>query len=70
MSPAPRAPKAPRVGKEPKAKKEVVPTGIFEIDRLGDQGPCTIADYVTAASAYVRRQSSLAPENRGAGWPS
>jgi hypothetical protein len=54
-----RAPKIRAKASEPKGKKGLPPTGIEEIDRLADLAPCTIADYVRAASAYVQKQSSL-----------
>lgn len=49
-----------RAPKKTKANKEAIPTGIDEIDKLGDKGPCTVSDYVAAASAYVQKQSTLA----------
>jgi hypothetical protein len=37
------------------------PTGVAEIDHLATLSPCTIQDYVTGVSAYVRHGSGLAP---------
>jgi hypothetical protein len=46
--------------KSPRAKsKETLPTGILEIDRLGECPNCKIHDYVAGVSAYVRRSSKL-----------
>jgi hypothetical protein len=41
-------------------KKNPPPTGIDEIDRLATLTSCTIHDYVSGASAYVRLVSKLA----------
>lgn len=42
-------------------KKETQPTGVDEIDRLGTLSPCTIGDYITGVSAYVKQGATLAP---------
>lgn len=49
-----------RTPSKPKAKKEIAPTGIPEIDSLANLNLCTIQDYITGVSAYVRQQSTLA----------
>ena len=41
------------------SKKEEIPTGIEQIDRLPLLTTCTIADYIAAVSAYVREQRGL-----------
>ena len=50
------------MSKKPKhsKSKEPEPTGIADIDRLAGLKPCTIQDYITGVSAYVRDQSTLA----------
>jgi len=50
----------PSESKGGKSKKDPAQTGIDEIDRLADLKPCTIQDYIVGASAYIRRQSTLA----------
>ncbi|MFO1119846.1 MAG: hypothetical protein U1E38_07035 [Rhodospirillales bacterium] len=50
-----------------KSKKLLEPTGIAEIDRLAGLSPCTIQDYVTGVSAYVRRQATLGAGPKKAG---
>src|SRR5690242_18011364 len=47
-------------------KKGLDPTGIEEIDRLATLSPCTIQDYITGVSSYVRRGSSLKPSTKKA----
>src|SRR5579871_3446755 len=48
--------KKPRTPK----RRDPPPTGIVAIDRLADLRPCTIQDYISGVSAYVRHQSDLA----------
>ena len=50
----------PSQPKRPRSKKEPAQTGVDEIDRLANLRPCTIQDYIAGASAYVRRQTTLA----------
>jgi len=52
--------------KSAKKKKELAPTGIDEIDVLAALSECTIHDYVTGVSAYVRRGSNLNPSRKKA----
>jgi hypothetical protein len=47
--------------KKASKKKNPEPTGVAEIDRLASLSPCTIQDYITGVSAYVRRGATLAP---------
>lgn len=42
-----------------KPKSGLIPTGIIEIDRIKYDDPCTISDYVLAASAYIQKQANL-----------
>lgn len=53
--------------KKKSAKKPLEPTGIEEIDRLAGLEPCTIQEYVTGVSAYVRRSAGLAAGPKKAG---
>jgi hypothetical protein len=57
------------MSKRPKRSKskEPEPTGIADIDRLAGLKPCTIQDYITGVSAYVRGQSTLAEGPKKAG---
>lgn len=54
-------------GKGKSKRKEPIPTGIEAIDRLADLSPCTIQDYVSGVSAYVRESGSLAAGPKKAG---
>jgi hypothetical protein len=47
--------------------KEVKPTGIEQLDRLSNLPRCSVADYVGAASEYVRRSRSLSDSQKKAG---
>src|ERR1043165_7308059 len=40
-------------------KKEPQPTGVEEIDRLSNLSTCTILDYLSGVSAYVKRGNTL-----------
>jgi hypothetical protein len=51
---------AKRRNRSTKNKKAVAPTGIPDIDRLGELAPCAIQDCVRGVSAYVRLQATLA----------
>jgi hypothetical protein len=46
-------------GRKSPKKKDPEPTGVAEIDRLATLSPCTIQDYVTGVSAYVRQGATL-----------
>jgi hypothetical protein len=46
-------------GKQSSKKKNLEPTGVAEIDRLAELTPCTIRDYITGVSAYIRQGSTL-----------
>jgi hypothetical protein len=50
-----------RPGKKSSKRKDPEPTGVAEIDRLATLSPCTIQDYVTGVSAYVRQGATLPP---------
>ena len=54
-------------GKGRRKKKELAPTGIEAIDRLSGLSPCTIQDYVSGVSAYVRQSGSLTASPKKAG---
>ena len=43
--------------KKPKASNKLDRIGIHEIDILRDKDECTLAEYITAVSAYVRDSS-------------
>lgn len=48
--------------KSPRAARAVLqPTGVKEIDALAERRAISLTEYVAAASAYVRQQSSLSP---------
>jgi hypothetical protein len=51
----------------PAQKKEPPPTGLPEIDRLGTLPACSIQDYITGVSAYVRQSNGLAAGPKKAG---
>lgn len=46
--------------KPARSRSEPAPTGLADIDRLAGLKPCTIQDYITGVSAYVREQATLA----------
>lgn len=54
-------------GKGRRKRKELAPTGIKTIDRLAGLSPCTIQDYVSGVSAYVRQSGTLAASPKKAG---
>ena len=54
-------------GKQPQKTKELLPTGIAEVDRLQALSACSIDDYISGVSAYVRQSPSLASGRKKSG---
>jgi hypothetical protein len=50
----------------PKRKKEVEPTGLLLVDALAGLPQCSMADYLSAASEYIKLSSTIDPDERRA----
>lgn len=57
----------PRTRKSRSRKKPLPPTGIERIDRWTPDQPCSVDEYLSAASEYVRRSRELAAGPKKAG---